>query len=935
MQNNNATGDDNRNVSIIKKRNSAREYGEEEYPDEEDPEWNDIDVSEIEKNKIDFKALPDQNSTQQQEKINIKESKEELNKSSVSNTEDSKEDDDALNRLVKISSDIISKQDCLNILPTENKIKNDESVNLDNNSKNIKLEGKTLDANNIFNIGNLLLSNEKKNNATESNMNSEDSKRNFIINFEQLELQNSLFGKNLFDIFIQDQNLNNQENNPSLENLEDALIKNLINSTNLQNINNSNSNIFNKPNNNDFIESSPDKQNILLKSLNFSSDLQKKFSDNSKLSEDIEAENTNMLEFNPDRNNNHIPNNDYNIINQNNTLGGNIGNISYESPGNDNISDLKKDFYEKFNEQLKLRGINPENFNQNVVNTNFNNFLFNSLNLANSNSVNHPNNNINVPNKNLINNQIFNNRINVPTAIPNIITPANMIPYPLINRDILLNNMFQQGLIKPNLNLSIPIIQKAQPQSIQNNVNNNTNIEHLKNSEREKGNSGNTEFLKEKSLSYLENPTTVIQKNLVKKGWALMGDNNKPYKFLNSVELQSYLETEKKNNKIHKLNWISDFESDMFFKPSDLLEELTEALPKLIENLTKKSQQQQQKNLAPTNTPDIRLLGMPILNNPNIANIQNNIDNKDNQLKISPVNINMNPHIYDQRILNMNMNMNMIPPFAAAAAAHMGSMRPNNMAGISNINNNFNGQAVNMNINLQFVNNDIKLNNILVGENPNNSNSNAGLNINQSTNLPNNNNNNTNNKEVNVNQIPPGFNKAFLQNFPKGQNIPGFPNIAGMPPNFNLAAMNNMYLTNLNNQILNNNNISNNASNQSQNNKKENFNNNNNSNHGILNVNNQSKLNSILNLQEEAMTKNEINSFFGSNVFYETLTINPNNQNIENPEGINIKATKNLNANQNKNISNKSTRVNNSNQTVNLKNTGLINNKNNSSKKNY
>jgi hypothetical protein len=858
--------------------------------EEEDPEWVDIDVKDIEKNKVDFQPVPLNNILNRKaEELN---NHNDLDKSDDNN---SKDDDDALYRLGKIiynnkiPGEIIHNNCKFNFIKEENT--NQVSLNI-LSDKNI------LDANDLFEMGNTIK--KKEENIIKNKANS-DEKKNEVSNFDATELQSTLAGLNFFDIFINENNHNLEGN--ILEGSDEALMKNLFVSQN-----SINSSIFNINGNRDLIENSPDKQNILLKTLNFTSEIQKNIFQGRKESGDNEAENQRNLDLDEQKENSINK-----IINSNQKDDANNTKNSYQ--------DINKDLIEKFTAELKVRGINPENFNFNMANANFNNMIFNANNFANIiKNENNINTNINNnKNKNIMNNNLINNRMNIsPNAIPNMIPPPNMIPYPLLNREMIINNMIQQGLIKPNLNLNSQR-QNLTPHQIQYSESLKNATERDKNSNVNVSNSGYESF-KDKSLmhqSFLENPITVVEKNLVKKCWAIMDDKSKPIKFLNSIELQNHLETEKKKNNITKMNFICDYESDMYFKPADLLEELLETMPKLIENLNTKHQQQKMQT-GPPMIPDMRMMGFPFINP---VAMQQNFD-KDNPAFNNPgIPINLNPLMIDQRIVNM------IPHFP-----HIANVRGNNM------NNNFNRQAVNMNINLQFVNNEIKLNNIMIDNNENKNNYNAE--DNNEISYGNNRNNNSqpnkkdygsNNNTNNVNMIPPGFNKNILQNYQKGNNIPpGFPT----NPNFNMAAVNNIYFSAVNQMMHINNPI--NKGNQN-----NTGNNNNVTGQNVKNKNNNIQ-DGFSNIQNETITKNDLNSFFGSNVFYESTKQNNNNNN-NNINNINnnrvndqIKADKNVNANDTNNLKgNKTTETNkpsNLTQIVNFKG-NVTNNKNQNYKK--
>ena len=738
-----------------------------------------------------------------------------------------------INKIINVNKDISKKETIID----SNILFEKEEKNLEILGKDIlQVNGKIINTNDIFEIDNnsktsynlisekdLITSEE----ITEHKKFLDLNNNNLNSKLENTEINNSLFAKNFGEFFNSENNKNSTEVEINFNPFTN--IKKLTEYTQNDDIN---SNIlFNKMNK--IIESSPEKQNILLQSLNFGNDYQK----------DNNIDTKNQIEVTENKlfTNNQIFNSEEFESTKNNLE----INKSNDPNFNQNNSDFNKDFQEKFNEQLKFRQINTENFNYQMINN-----INMQLNNQNKNS------NI-IPNKNMMLNPMINNNIPLPnTAIPNLI-PGNIIPYPILNRDMFINNMIQQGIMKPNLNISM-------------------RQEVVKNQEREKNFS---EFQNEKPTqipNFLENPSTLIQKNLLKKGWTLMDDNNKPSKFLNSVELLSFLEEEKKNSKINKLNWISDHESDMFFKPSDLLETLTENVPKLLENI----QKNHQKNIPII--PDLRMYGIPLVNNP-----MYNMDKEVYKIPAMNMHVNINPMLVDQRILNMNM----IPPFGP-----MANQRPNNLGTVNNISNNFNGQSVNMNINLQFVNNDIKFNNVMLGQNSQILNNPAYKN-----NLSNNSLNKENNSNVNnnFNGIPPNFNKAYLHNFPKNQNIHNFPQMQ-INPNMSVGINNNFGNIPVNNQH--------NKGNMNINNNNNNY--------------NKNKLHDLLIISEDKLNKDD-NSFFGTNVFYE------NNNAINNTISENLTNNKNLkNDKNNQTISNKNNKPKATNQSVNVKNNGLLNNNN-------
>ena len=327
---------------------------------------------------------------------------------------------------------------------------------------------------------------------------------------------------------------------------------------------------------------------------------------------------------------------------------------------------------------------------------------------------------------------------------------------------------------------------------------------------------------------FLENPTQIVQKNMFIKGWLLMTLNDKILGQFNSIELFKYLDKKIYEGWVFENTWITDYETDMYFTPSNLYEILKEIIPNIIGNTINKNKVPQvnfgkfnmntNPNRGPINPPNF----CPNINpNMNFSPIQFNLpppmniramnintqseginggsisssNMNNNMLRVTPpMNIiqNGNPNMMrvpereENMNKNMNMNMNMMNQFPFGIDPRFQNIPTmHNIQNISkshNMQSNFKNNQVlnfpnniptnmqpplNMNINLQFVKNNINLNNIML----NNTN---GLN----SNLPNPshikndlniNNNSTSNNNINKPQViektVPGLkNKDLLKN---------------------------------------------------------------------------------------------------------------------------------------------------------------------------
>ena len=195
------------NKNIQEKNNrkfSEREYREEEYNEEEDPEWLEIDVKEIERNKINFQALPEKSETENnkdkvKDKENLEINEENKNLSALNKSDDveSKDDEDALNRLGKIYD---NNNNPSNIKIEKINLFNDQDISLDKKDEENILDTEikkfsSMDVNDIFNYF------EK--NTNENNLISKNDNTSI----------NPIFADNLFSTEKNETNLKNKIQN--------------------------------------------------------------------------------------------------------------------------------------------------------------------------------------------------------------------------------------------------------------------------------------------------------------------------------------------------------------------------------------------------------------------------------------------------------------------------------------------------------------------------------------------------------------------------------------------------------------------------------------------------------------------------------------------------------------------------------------------------
>ena len=181
----------------------------------------------------------------------------------------------------------------------------------------------------------------------------------------------------------------------------------------------------------------------------------------------------------------------------------------------------------------------------------------------------------------------------------------------------------------------------------------------------------------EDMTNLLENPVNIVQKNITKRGWFLMAEKDKIMGNFNSIDLLSFLDEKFRSGFKFEGMWLTDYDTDIYFTPTNLYEILKENLPKIIDQIKnkKKNMNMGNMNMMPNMMPKVpmRIGNMPFPD---------------------PI---MPP-------------MNMMPPFDPRM-----NFNKNNMDRSTT-------PPMNMNINLQVVKNSINLNNIMLPPHMNNNN---------------------------------------------------------------------------------------------------------------------------------------------------------------------------------------------------------------------
>ena len=99
---------------------------------------------------------------------------------------------------------------------------------------------------------------------------------------------------------------------------------------------------------------------------------------------------------------------------------------------------------------------------------------------------------------------------------------------------------------------------------------------------------------------FLENPVLIVKKNLFQRNWILMR-NNKVYNNYNSEELLFFLSDQiRQGNKFENMS-VSDYNTDVFFKPLNLFDILRKSVPKLKRKYMQMQMSLSQKNAVNTN----------------------------------------------------------------------------------------------------------------------------------------------------------------------------------------------------------------------------------------------------------------------------------------------------------------------------------------------
>jgi hypothetical protein len=176
--------------------------------------------------------------------------------------------------------------------------------------------------------------------------------------------------------------------------------------------------------------------------------------------------------------------------------------------------------------------------------------------------------------------------------------------------------------------------------------------------------------------SFLENPSYIIAKNLINKGWFLLSDHNNILGNFNSVELLRFLENELRMNKNLNNLWITDYETDIYFTPKNLYDLLRDLVPNLIE-MKKINNPILSKNLTDYN-----------LTNTNMSNNKKQADNSFTNM--------LNPKVETRRKIQ-------IPVIKLPSPKTYSSKQYNHMSSP-------------VNINLQYVNNNYSLSHVMYNQ---------------------------------------------------------------------------------------------------------------------------------------------------------------------------------------------------------------------------
>ena len=149
-----------------------------------------------------------------------------------------------------------------------------------------------------------------------------------------------------------------------------------------------------------------------------------------------------------------------------------------------------------------------------------------------------------------------------------------------------------------------------------------------------------------------EKPALIVKKNLFKSKWFLM-KNDKILGSYDSEQLFFFLTSQiQQGNKFENMS-ISDFDTDVHFKPSDLYDILRKYVPLLKKRYLKKAMEQ---NMTMQMNPMNQINFMQLMNNNKMNMMNMNNMNMNNMNNINMNNINMNNMNINNQIQNKNIN---------------------------------------------------------------------------------------------------------------------------------------------------------------------------------------------------------------------------------------------------------------------------------------
>ena len=572
-----------------KKQNLKLLKNTEDEEDEDEPEWANDNVEDYNNTKIEFKAIPKYIEDKMTENLGFH--KEEINTNNIKF--------DNISERNKIDVDIFFKS------------------NSDNNINNIK------SSNSPKNISDNLIQDIKEdmdeNYSLKEDINIDKNNDNYISNdYERQENNNKHFNifdtENIFnDIFIESQNHNNFDNNQN-----DNIIKRRNNSRFFNNNNNNATNNENlkeinidleeaqiknlimiqqqkqkenqlylqmiqmKKINNPYIDNK-NNQNFILNQNPYINFYNSPYSNNSQMPF---YNNQNMFRNNSPYNNhiNYINNINYQGKNQNfmktnnnnylpfssNIQGNNIPNMNINNTNNLNKMDISK---LNFNNNISY----VNNNNKNLYINNVNNMLYRNIKSQNNNNLNkniyfnqkRAENNFNFSHLNYIT-QNNANSINNDTNV----YPQNIWKNSQNDENNI--NLYSNKYINNNINNIDNNITKNINNISQNNIYKIKNKNEQNNSQKDLKVNDNTEnnIKYVNYADYLENPTLILTKNLQKKNWLVLNNDNSVIHNFNSEELLNFLEEKKSNGKSLEDFTINDYDTDVVFPAKVIYENL-------------------------------------------------------------------------------------------------------------------------------------------------------------------------------------------------------------------------------------------------------------------------------------------------------------------------------------------------------------------------